>query len=181
MEFNYNKYLKNNPLLKETSGYGNYTRPETMLEKDINENFESPEAAIDYLEKLALSGELDKSAIYIAHNRIIKAHNKMKAAKISPEKRAAAAQKGKNTKILNKIRDIAQEETMVKLGIKDEQGIDGSRNRFQLSTNMHNDKALQKKYNTIVNALITKYAKEAGISDGPELKSALSWHSYIRD
>lgn len=34
MEFNFNKYLKNNPLLKETSGYGNYTRPETMLEDD---------------------------------------------------------------------------------------------------------------------------------------------------
>lgn len=34
MEFNFNKYIKNNPLLKETSGYGNYTRPETMLEDD---------------------------------------------------------------------------------------------------------------------------------------------------
>lgn len=34
MEFNFNKYLKDNPLLKETSGYGNYTQPETMLEDD---------------------------------------------------------------------------------------------------------------------------------------------------
>jgi hypothetical protein len=34
MEFDFNKYLKNNPLLKETSGYDNYTRPETMLEDD---------------------------------------------------------------------------------------------------------------------------------------------------
>ena len=34
MEFDFNKYLKNNPLLKETSGYGNYTQPEKMLEDD---------------------------------------------------------------------------------------------------------------------------------------------------
>jgi hypothetical protein len=147
----------------------------------LKEEYQSPEEAIAYLEKLALSGELDMSAIYTAHNRLTKAHNKMKAAKISPEKRAAAAQKGKNTKILNKIRDVARQETMVKLGIEDEPGIDGSRKRFQLSINMHNDKALQKKYNTIVNELITKYAKEAGITDGPELKRALSWHSYIKD
>jgi hypothetical protein len=33
-DFNFNKYLKDNPLLKETSGYGNYTQPETMLEDD---------------------------------------------------------------------------------------------------------------------------------------------------
>ena len=33
-DFNFNKYLKNNPLLKETSGYGNYTQPEKMLEDD---------------------------------------------------------------------------------------------------------------------------------------------------
>jgi hypothetical protein len=32
MEFNFNQYLKNNPLLKESSGYGNYTRRENMLE-----------------------------------------------------------------------------------------------------------------------------------------------------
>lgn len=38
MEFNFNKYLRNNPLLKETSGYGNYTQPEKMLESDEEEN-----------------------------------------------------------------------------------------------------------------------------------------------
>lgn len=34
--FNYNEYLKNNPLIKETSGYGNYTKPETMLEQEMD-------------------------------------------------------------------------------------------------------------------------------------------------
>ena len=33
-DFNFNKYLRNNPLLKETSGYGNYTQPEKMLEDE---------------------------------------------------------------------------------------------------------------------------------------------------
>lgn len=33
-QFNYIKFVNDNPLLKETSGYGNYTKPETMLEKD---------------------------------------------------------------------------------------------------------------------------------------------------
>lgn len=31
--FNYDEYLKDNLLMKETSGYGNYTKPETMLEQ----------------------------------------------------------------------------------------------------------------------------------------------------
>ena len=146
----------------------------------LKEEYQSPEDAIAYLEKLVTAGELDKDTLYVAHNRLIKAYNKMVAAKVSPEKRAAAALKGKHTKILNKIREKAKEETMVTLGIEDEPGIEGSRKRFQLAINMSDDKALQKKYNTMVNALITKYAKEAGIPDGPELKDALSWHSYIR-
>lgn len=29
--FNFNKYLKNNPLLKETNGLGNYVQPEKMF------------------------------------------------------------------------------------------------------------------------------------------------------
>jgi hypothetical protein len=31
MEFDFNSYLKNNPLLKETNGYGNYVQPENMF------------------------------------------------------------------------------------------------------------------------------------------------------
>ena len=31
-KFNYDSYMRDNPLMKETSGYGNYTQPETMLE-----------------------------------------------------------------------------------------------------------------------------------------------------
>jgi len=30
-DFNFNSYLKNNPLLKETNGYGNYVQPEKMF------------------------------------------------------------------------------------------------------------------------------------------------------
>ena len=41
--FNFNKYLKNNPLLKETSGYGNYTQPKTMLEDDDDYDYQSAE------------------------------------------------------------------------------------------------------------------------------------------
>ena len=33
-KFNYDSYMRDNPLMKETSGYGNYTKPETMLEDD---------------------------------------------------------------------------------------------------------------------------------------------------
>jgi hypothetical protein len=33
-QFNYDSYMRDNPLMKETSGYGNYTDPETMLEKE---------------------------------------------------------------------------------------------------------------------------------------------------
>tara|TARA_R110000868_G_scaffold189962_1_gene433555 strand:- start:31 stop:357 length:327 start_codon:yes stop_codon:yes gene_type:complete len=30
-DFNFNEYLKNNPLLKETNGLGNYVQPEKMF------------------------------------------------------------------------------------------------------------------------------------------------------
>lgn len=33
-KFNYDSYMRDNPLLKETSGLGNYTQPDTMLEDD---------------------------------------------------------------------------------------------------------------------------------------------------
>jgi len=31
MEFDFNKYIKNNPLLKETNGVGNYVQPRKMF------------------------------------------------------------------------------------------------------------------------------------------------------
>jgi hypothetical protein len=33
-DFNYIQYVNENPLMKETSGYGNYTKPDTMLETE---------------------------------------------------------------------------------------------------------------------------------------------------
>ena len=37
-QFNYDSYMKNNPLLKETDGYGSYKNPEKMLEDDSTES-----------------------------------------------------------------------------------------------------------------------------------------------
>jgi hypothetical protein len=58
-DFNFNKYLKNNPLLKETSGYGNYTRPESMLEYISDEEFDT--MADDELDAAEDAGDLESS------------------------------------------------------------------------------------------------------------------------
>jgi hypothetical protein len=58
-DFNFNKYLKNNPLLKETSGYGNYTRPESMLEYISDEEFDT--MADDELDAAEDAGDLGSS------------------------------------------------------------------------------------------------------------------------
>jgi hypothetical protein len=58
-DFNFNKYLKNNPLLKETSGYGNYTRPETMLEdNDYISSEEYDNMTDDEIDAAELEGRL---------------------------------------------------------------------------------------------------------------------------
>ena len=59
MEFNFNKYLKNNPLLKETSGYGNYTRPESMLEYISDEEFDT--MSDEELDAAEDAGDLESS------------------------------------------------------------------------------------------------------------------------
>ena len=41
--FNYDSYMKNNPLLQETDGYGSYKNPETMLEDQDPYTYQSAE------------------------------------------------------------------------------------------------------------------------------------------
>ena len=41
--FNYDGYMKNNPLLQETDGYGNYKNPEAMLEDQDPYTYQSAE------------------------------------------------------------------------------------------------------------------------------------------
>jgi hypothetical protein len=42
-QFNYNAYLKNNPLLQETDGYGSYKNPKKMLEDQDPYTYQSAE------------------------------------------------------------------------------------------------------------------------------------------
>ena len=42
-QFNYDAYMKNNPLLQETDGYGSYKNPETMLEDQDPYTYQSAE------------------------------------------------------------------------------------------------------------------------------------------
>jgi hypothetical protein len=42
-QFNYDSYMKNNPLLKETDGYGSYKNPEKMLEDQDPYTYQSAE------------------------------------------------------------------------------------------------------------------------------------------
>ena len=42
-QFNYDAYIKNNPLLKETDGYGSYKNPEKMLEDQDPYTYQSAE------------------------------------------------------------------------------------------------------------------------------------------
>ena len=42
-KFNYDSYMKNNPLLQETDGYGNYKNPEAMLEDQDPYTYQSAE------------------------------------------------------------------------------------------------------------------------------------------
>ena len=58
-EFDYIKYINENPLLKETSGYGNYTRPESMLEYISDEEFDT--MADDELDAAEDAGDLESS------------------------------------------------------------------------------------------------------------------------
>ncbi len=67
----------------------------------LKEVFQSPENAIEYLKNLASTGELDKEAIDNINIELMTARRKMIAAKVSPEKRAAAAEKAKATRAQN--------------------------------------------------------------------------------
>jgi hypothetical protein len=60
--FDYDSYMRNNPLVKETSGYGNYTKPETMLEKDdyvSDEEFDT--MSDDELDSAEETGDINSS------------------------------------------------------------------------------------------------------------------------
>lgn len=74
-----------------------------MLKQLLKEAFQSPEEAIEYLKNLASTGELDKAAIDSINMELMTARRKMIAAKVSPEKRAAAAAKAKATRAQNAI------------------------------------------------------------------------------
>tara|TARA_R110000868_G_scaffold341057_1_gene601906 strand:+ start:363 stop:830 length:468 start_codon:yes stop_codon:yes gene_type:complete len=72
-----------------------------LLKQLLKEAFQSSEEAIEYLKNLASTGELDKAAIDILNIELMTARRKMIAAKVSPEKRAAAAAKAKATRAQN--------------------------------------------------------------------------------
>lgn len=63
--------------------------------------YQSPEDAIAYLEKLALSGEIDKGTIDNIYHSLISARKKMFTAKRNPDSYKAAAEKAKATKAQN--------------------------------------------------------------------------------
>ena len=104
----------------------------------------------------------------------------MFAGKKSPEQRSASSAKGKITKQLNKISDLADTQVATEFGLLDKDGMtdnpDSSADHFALSINMHKDKKLQKKFNDRLNFLILKYAKEAGITDEAAINSQLDLH-----
>lgn len=53
-KFNYDSYMRNNPLMKETSGYGNYIPGEKMLENDDEKRsfLPSPDEFEDYIQSV---------------------------------------------------------------------------------------------------------------------------------
>jgi hypothetical protein len=61
-QFNYNAYLKNNPLLKETNGIGNYVQPEKMFgSPDRISNRDYDNMTDDELDAAEKAGDLNSS------------------------------------------------------------------------------------------------------------------------
>jgi hypothetical protein len=61
-QFNYNAYLKNNPLLKETNGTGNYVQPEKMFgSPDRISNRDYDNMTDDELDAAEKAGDLNSS------------------------------------------------------------------------------------------------------------------------
>jgi hypothetical protein len=76
------------------------TVPSNVVKK-VNETFNSPEEAIEYLKNLALTDELGKEAIDDLHAELLSSRRKMFTKQKSPEQKKATAEKAKLTKIQN--------------------------------------------------------------------------------
>jgi len=157
--------------MQQLAGVVNESKYQNSL---INEAFQSPEEAIEYLKNLASTGELGKEAIDTLHIDLLSARRKMFSNKRSPEQRLSSVQKGQLTRQLNKIKEKAQDEAETELGLL----IPGeSQTAAQAGTAIglsmgSGPKELQQKYNRIVIDKIEKAAREAGITDQEAIKNA---------
>lgn len=114
---------------------------------------------IKQLVDIASSGELSTDQITNLNNDLLSARRKWFAAKKSPDDRKASAQKAKDTRILKKISDDAEEQLFKILNI--ERGGPA----FAISLGRHKDTKLQKKFDHEYNILYPKLAAKAGITD----------------
>jgi hypothetical protein len=142
----------------------------------LKESYQSPEAAIEYLKGLALTGELSKEAIDTLHTDLLSARRKMFSNKRSPEQRSSSAQKSQLTRQLNKIKEKAQYEAEIEIGLRspDPEEIQTAKQAGEglgLSIGA-GPKHLRQKYNKIVIDKIEKAAREAGITDQEAIKNA---------
>ncbi len=140
----------------------------------LKESYQSPEAAIEYLKGLASTGELNKQAIDSLHADLLSARRNAFSNKRSPEQRSSSVQKAQLTRQLNKIKDKAQDEAEIELGLMKP---GESQTAVQAGTAIglsmgSGPKLLQQKYNRIVIDKIEKAAREAGITDQEAIKNA---------
>jgi hypothetical protein len=140
----------------------------------LKEAYQSPQDAIEYLKSIASTGEFDKQAIDNLHRELLSSRRKMFANRKSPDQRSASSQKGQLTRQLNKIKDKAQEEAEIELGLLipgESTPIEKAAMGIRLAMG-NGPKNLQQKYSRIVINKIEKAAREAGITDQEAIKNA---------
>jgi hypothetical protein len=140
----------------------------------LKEAFQTPEAAIEYLKGLAQTGELDIDTIHQIHADLLSSRRKMFSNKKSPEQKSSSAQKAQLTRQLNKIKDKAQDEAEIELGLSKPGAIQtATKAAMTIKLSMGSGpKELQQKYNKIMIDKIKKAAREAGITDQEAIKNA---------